>query len=85
MGRPPGRRVAITLCRLSPLHRFSDTRDRVAGLAAGPTNRGRNLPHGLVNVTLSLQLVVSCQPADSLLGLALHLIDFPLRSFLFHM
>ena len=59
----------------SPFHRVADTCDRVASLAACPTNRGLNLAHGLVNVTLSLQIVVAGHRADGLLDLALRLID----------
>jgi hypothetical protein len=44
------------LSRLSPLHRVADMRDHVTNLAACPTNRDLNLPHGLVNVTLSLKI-----------------------------
>ncbi len=39
----------------------------------GQANSGLHLPHGLVNSTLSLQIVVACQRANSLLDLALRL------------
>jgi hypothetical protein len=63
--------------RWSPLHRFADTRNRVTSLATCPTNSGLRLPHGLVNATLSLQIVIVCQRADCLLDLALRLVDLP--------
>src|SRR4029453_15782401 len=62
---------------MSRLHRFADARDRVAGLAACPADRRLNLPHGLVDLTLGLQLVIAGQRADPLLDPALRLVALP--------
>jgi len=69
---------------MSRLHRFADACDRVAGLAACLADRHLNLPHGLVDLTLGLQLVVAGQRADRLLDLPFAWSTFPARSFLFH-
>jgi len=63
--------------RPDSVHRVADAVDRVASLAACSTNSGLNLPHRLVNLTLSFQIVVACQRADRLLDLAFCLIDLP--------
>jgi hypothetical protein len=68
---------------LSPLHCVAETRDRVASLAACATNHGLNFPHGFVNLTLGLQVVIAYQRADSLLDLALRLIDLPFALILY--
>ncbi len=60
-----------------PLHCLADTLDRLASLPACLTNSGLNLPHGLVDLTLTLQIAVVCQIANSLLGVAFRLIDLP--------
>ena len=69
----------------SPLQRFADILDRLAGLPTCSDPRLLNFPRGLVDPTLSLQVVIVCQIADRLLIWPFPRPIFPSRSFLFHM
>jgi hypothetical protein len=57
--------------------RFADVCDRLTSFTAYPAHSGLNLPHDLVSSALGPQMVIGRQRSDSLLGLALYLIDRP--------
>jgi hypothetical protein len=44
---------------VSALQRLGDIRDHVAGLPDGPADRDLDVAHGLVNLTFSLQVLVT--------------------------